>query len=181
MNALFEWLLSVIKELQPWLIVQPWERAIRTRLGRNPIVLDAGIHWKLPLTDSVFVINSRQRAYPFPSQTLWSKDGKSITAAGLVIFRVSDPFEAHMAMKEPEMICAAFAQAAITEYVSTHDLSEMRVEELRQYVLDALGAVPGVAFDDVTITEFGAFRTIRLLQEQWRPETSLDVTTKAGV
>lgn len=179
MGILFEWLLSIIREFQFWLIVQPWDRALRTRLGRNPRVLAEGIHWKIPLVDTVQVVSTQQQTYPFPSQTLWSADGRPVTVAGLIKFRIVDPCASQMAMKEPETICAAQAQTAVTEYVSERSVADMRLGELRQTIFDALvGAVPGIEFDEVAITEFGAFRTLRLLQESWRPYTQTEGENK---
>lgn len=175
MNALFDWLISIITEFKFWIIVQPWERAIRTRRGRSPIVLSDGLHFRIPVVDLVRILNNRLRTYVFPSQTIETIDGRPVTCAGVVGFRISDPLEAHMAMMEPETVVSALSQRCVANYITTRKYASITVAEMNEHIAAELASMTeGLVFDFVSITEFGAFRTIRLLQENWRPSTGVD-------
>lgn len=54
------------KLFQWWIIVQPWEKGIRTRFGTNTKVLDAGCHFRIPFFDTVYVQESRLRVLHLP-------------------------------------------------------------------------------------------------------------------
>lgn len=175
MNTFVEWLMSLIREAKWWVIVQPWERAVRTRRGMNAEIVEAGLHFKIPVIDEVIVVNNRLRIAVFPSQTITTNDGKTVTVAGVVGFRITDPLAALMAMRQPEMTCAAFAQASVASYIAARSLSEIAVADLQESARrDIEGRASGMKFDFVNVVDFAAVKTIRLLQEQWRPGTRTD-------
>ena len=175
MNPFFEWLISIINEFKFWIIVEPWERAVRTRRGKHASLLDCGIHWRIPIIDQVFIKNDRLRTYAFPSQTIATKDGAVVTCAGIVGFRVTDPLAAYMIMMEPQTAISALAQRCVADYITEHPYGEIVVSEMNSHIEAELASMTdGIMFEFVSITEFGAFKTFRLLQENWRPHTGVD-------
>jgi len=176
LTEFFTWLVNLIKELQCWSVVQPWERAVRVRIGKHAVLWEPGIYFRVPLIDSVKIVNNRMRVYPFPCQTVTTRDGQTLTVAGVVGFRVADPLAAMLKIAQPEMSCAAFAQSAIAEYIASRDLANVRIEGIEAAALARLTAVTsGIVFDFVRIVDFAAVKTIRLLQESWRPATNVEV------
>lgn len=175
MNQLFDWLISIINEFKFWIIVQPWERAVRTRRGLDPVVIEEGMHFRAPLLDQVQILNNRLRTYSFPSHTIETKDRKAVTCAGVVGFRIADPLEAHMTMMEPETVVSALALRCVADFINSRIYDEIAVAEMNEHIATELAAeTRGLTIEFVAITEFGAFRTIRLLQENWRPSTGID-------
>lgn len=172
MNELFQWIVNLLKDARFWQIVLPWERAVRVRFGKWTVLWEPGIHLRVPFFDEVRVVNTRLLIAACPCQTVSTKDRIAVTVAALVAFRIVDPMEAIMRLRDPESCAASFAQAAMAQQIAGHDLSGITPETLEQAALEAvrkLGA--GFEFESVRIVDFAAVRTIRLLQEQWRPHT----------
>lgn len=172
---LFRWLTDAWKAIQPWATVLPWERGVRVTLGRYTRLLEPGIRWRIPLVHTVWIVNTRLRFTSFPPLTLTTADGKQLTVAGIIGFRITDPLAAMQSMTQIEVSCPAMVQAAISESVGEKDLEDLVREELEEEAINALRlATNGLTFEMVRITDFGAIRTLRLIQESWRPETERD-------
>lgn len=177
MNGILQWLTDIAKTVQLWVVVLPWDRGVRVRLGKYTSLLEPGIHWKIPLVDKVWIVNNRLRFTSFPAQTLGTTDGKSITMAGVIGFRIADPLEAMLSLVQPEVSCAALAQTTIAEYVCSRTFPELDRAELEQECLADLQRVAtGLTFEVVRLTDFALMRTLRIIksEESWRPETRAD-------
>jgi regulator of protease activity HflC (stomatin/prohibitin superfamily) len=174
-NPFFEWLISIITEFKFWIIVQPWERCVLTRRGRDPRVLADGLHWRIPVIDATQTLNNRKRTYSFPSHTIVSRDRQAVTFAGVITFTIADPLQMHLSTKEPETLLCAVALRFMSEYVTSRDYADMSVPEMNEQLETELAAhTDGLTIEFAAVTEFGAFRTLRLLQESWRPYTGMD-------
>jgi SPFH domain/Band 7 family protein len=173
-NQLLQWLSDLFHGARVWTIVQPWERGLRVRLGRWHRMWEPGFHWRIPFADHVRVINTRLRLAPVPCVTITTKDGKTVTAAGTVGFRIADPYRALLTVQHPEAAASAFAQAALAEYVAARRAEDLTVVELQELALDTLrkSDLEGpFEFTLVRVSDFAIVRTLRLLQEQWRPSS----------
>lgn len=175
MNSLFEWLAEVARTIQLWVVVLPWERAVRVRMGNHSKVLEPGMHLKLPIIDKIWPVNNRLRFAAFPAQTLTTLDGKTMTVGGTVGFRISDPLQAMLSMQQPEYSCAALIQSCVSSYIASRTADELDKAELETEAAEQLRrAAPGFVFEFVTVSDWASVRAIRLLQETWRPETRPD-------
>lgn len=61
MNELFGAIFRFFRQFQIWVVVAPWEQAVRVRLGKHLSVLNAGVHLKLPFADLVYLQSVRLR------------------------------------------------------------------------------------------------------------------------
>lgn len=175
MSSLVQWLIDIIRGLQVWVTVLPWERCVRVRLGKYATELDPGYHWKWPWVDQVWPINNRLRFASFPVQSLTTKDNKPVHVAGLVKFRIIAPLKAMMSLVQPENSVAAIVQTVVADYVKTRNYDELDPTELEalalaQLIIDA----DGFLFECVAMTDWTSGRSFRLFQESWRPETRPD-------
>jgi len=172
-NQLFQWLADLFQGARIWTTVLPWERGLRVRLGRWTRLLEPGLHWRIPFLDVVRLINSRLRIASIPCVTVTTQDGKTVTAAGAVGFRITDPYKALLTIQNPEDAAAALAQAGFAAYLIVRKADALSVEEMEREVLGVLASsgLDGLEFEFVKVVDFAIVRTIRLLQEQWRPNT----------
>lgn len=180
MNSLFDWLIRIIQGLKLWVVVRPWERAVRVRLGKHAEVLDKGVHLKLPFIDDVTLFNSRLRIASFPNQTLTTADGFTVSVAGNVGFRVAEPLEAMLSLQQPEYSCAALVQTSASSFVVSRRLEEIDPTDLQEFAKDELQrAAGGLSIEYVSLTDFAKVnRTFRLLGDEWRPSTRPDTHDK---
>jgi regulator of protease activity HflC (stomatin/prohibitin superfamily) len=174
MNGLFEWLTKILGDVAPWVIVRPWERCVRIRLGKHVELLDSGIHWRVPVVHEAIIVNTRLRISSIPLQTLTSQDGKTVTMGAQIGYRITDPLAVMQALQQPEMSCPALALGAITDYVLARPASEITLGGLREAVSAALAAeTEGLTVAFVRVRDFAIVRTYRLMQEHWQAETSV--------
>jgi regulator of protease activity HflC (stomatin/prohibitin superfamily) len=173
MNELFQWIVGIIKDARFWQIVLPWERAVRVRFGRNPILWESGFHWRIPYFDEIRVANTRLRIACVPAQTITTRDGRTVTVDVSLAFRIRDPLVAMMRLQKPEDSVAGFAQIAVARFVKGRSYAEISLEDLEAAVMAeaVLLAGDGLAFEYVRVVEFALIRTIRLIQDGWRPHT----------
>ena len=96
-----------------------------------------------------------------------------MTVAGCVMFRIVDPYKALLTIQQPEDAAAALAQAEIARHIITRSVDELIPDQMESVALEALrgAGLDGLHFDGLRIIDFAIVRTIRLLQEQWRPNT----------
>lgn len=65
----------ISKLFQWWFTVMPWEQALRIRKGSKVTLLGAGLYFKIPFIDAVYVQTTRMRMIDTPMQTMSTKDG----------------------------------------------------------------------------------------------------------
>jgi regulator of protease activity HflC (stomatin/prohibitin superfamily) len=94
MSELFQWIANLLKQFRIFMTVLPWELAVRTRLGNRVKVWDPGWHLKLPFVDVVNVINTRMRVVRSPTQTITTKDGKTVSVSFTIGFSIHKPKDA---------------------------------------------------------------------------------------
>ncbi len=172
MTSFFEWLLNWLKEFKPVVVVMPWDRGVRVRAGKHTKILEPGWHLRIPILDVIIPVNTKLQWSSFPSQSLTTSDGKTITIAGNIGFRITDPLEVMMNLQQPSYSLAAFVQSIISSYIPVRSAEEIDKEEAEETATRELKEfAKGIEIEVVTIADWMYARPIRLIQESWRPET----------
>lgn len=176
MTGILQWLTNLVQQIKVWITVRPWERAVRVRLGKNVKVLEPGIHLRIPIVDEAILFNNRLRIAAFPGQTLTTTDGRTVSIAGNVGFRIADPLAAMLSLQQPEYSCAAIVQTSVASYVTTRALEEIEAGDLQAFAKTELENMSGgLAIEYVSLTDFAIVnRTFRVLGDEWRPSTKPD-------
>lgn len=165
MNPFFQWLMGIIQGLRPFVIVLPWEQAVRVRLGSRVRLIGPGLHLKLPWLDVVTLFNSRLRV-ALSTQTLTTEDGHILTIALLIGFRIVDPLTAMLRMQQPETTCGSLAASAAAGFVQSKTKVALACVELERHVMSSLSTDGmGVEFDFVRVRDFAYAKAYRFLQE----------------
>jgi regulator of protease activity HflC (stomatin/prohibitin superfamily) len=175
-----QWLTSILQQVKLWAVVAPWERAVRVRMGKHALVLGPGVHFRIPLLDSILMFNNRLRIASFPNQTLTTEDGRTISVAGNVGFRIDDPLLAMNSLQQPEYSCAALVQTTVSSYISTRSLDGIDKSEIEaEAKADLERIASGLSIEYVSLTDFAPVnRTFRVLGDEWRPATKPDTHDK---
>lgn len=168
LSSLFQGLRSA---LQWWVVLAPWESAVRVRRGKDVKVLGAGIHLRIPLLDRFFVQSTRIRISDLPIQTISTKDGAALTIKGQLAYRIIDVGRLYDTLHSAEGTLANIAQAEIADHVTSRDRAECDPASLAADVTEALkGRLLECGLNDVrvTVTDFVEVRTYRLItQDIW--------------
>lgn len=75
-------------------IVGKGEQAYIERFGKLSRTADPGLHWTIPLIDTIRVVSLREMAVPIDPQSSVTKDNVQVKTSGAVYFKVVDPLKA---------------------------------------------------------------------------------------
>jgi regulator of protease activity HflC (stomatin/prohibitin superfamily) len=147
-----------------WLVVSPWEQALRVRWGKSVKVLNSGFHWKLPVFDIIYLQSIRLRISPINKQTLSTRSGQIITLAANLGYQIDDIERLYSSIHHAEDTISSLTRSAIAAYVSIHDLTDCHPEKLQAALNGSLDfSMYGIGGARLYITEFAVVRTYRLI------------------
>jgi len=89
-DRLFELLGAIYESLVPWVIIQPYERGLVTRLGRFKGELQPGFHWRIPWADVVFNDHVTPHVSHLVGHAITTKDDKCVDFDAVVTWRIED-------------------------------------------------------------------------------------------
>lgn len=179
MNQVKDFIEYIFNALKIWIIIQPWQQGIRVRNGNKTKLLNKGIYFKIPYFDSVYVQESRLRIGDTPTQTVTTKDGKTITICSAIGYSIVDIEKLYDTLYHPETTISNIATSEVATYIFTKNSDEIKPKDIEAAVLKELNASDyGLKFEYFKITSFAIARTFRLIQDQnWGVE-SLSMDTK---
>lgn len=164
MNSVLEYLSRIISQWKFWVIVPAWDIGVRTRLGKTITKLTPGPHFRIPLLDEVVLVNTRQRVTSTACVTLrGTKPGHAIVKSASIGYRIVDPVRAVMRYSAMDTTLICLVQAELTTLRETSHIEDRLRAELSAH---------GVEVDFVRLVEDVEVRTIRMLNDTWRPSTS---------
>lgn len=166
LNTIWNFFERFVNLFKWWVIVNPWEQAIRVRLGKHVRLLNAGPHWKLPI-DKVFVQSTRLRILSMPIQTLTTRDNKTLTLSVTVGYCIDNIEKLYRELHHADDTLTNLTQGIIANYVGTHTAAECEPQRLKDAATGALAFERyGLGSAQVYITDFAFVRTYRLIQDQ---------------
>lgn len=179
MNQVQQFLEYLFNAIKIWVIVQPWEAGIRVRNGKKIKKLTAGIYFKIPYFDSVYVQEIRLRVREMPMQTLTSKDLKTITLNSSMGYSITDIEKLYQTLYRPEMTLQNIAMSEIAEVLHSTDSNDITPGLLEKKVIDKLKADDyGLNYEYFKITNFAIVKTFRLIQDQSWVSEGFSMTQK---
>lgn len=172
MNIVKDTIEYITKAVKLWVILSPWEKAVRVRFGKRQTELGAGIHFKLPFFDSIYKQTVRLRILALPMQTLSSYDNKNITIKLAVGYSISDIKKLYNTLHEPETTVNNIVLSEVSTYISNCKSTEYDASKLSADVLSKLqNENYGLKFEYVKVLEYAIVRTYRLLNDKhWHYE-----------
>lgn len=164
MSAIGEFLRSFSDIFRWWVVIVPWERAIRVRAGKKKTELGPGFHLRIPYIDRVFKQSIRTRVTWLPRQDLTTSDGKTLTLQGQLGYEISDITKLYEKLHHAEDTVKGMACSAIAEYVTAHTAEECapRVVEAESNKNFSLRKY-GMAGTKISIVNFTFVKTYRLV------------------
>ena len=166
MNEFIAALRQILLSVRLWFTVAPWEQALRVRLGRHVKLLGAGVHFRIPLVDLIYLQSVRKRLCSLPRQTVFTLDQRTIALVASVGYEIADIEKLYRTLHHPEDTIANLTQAAIVNYVSTRVFTDCAPKILQDEISKRLDlAEYGLASVELFVMEFAVVRAYRLLNE----------------
>jgi regulator of protease activity HflC (stomatin/prohibitin superfamily) len=154
------------KLFQWWFTVMPWEQALLIRRGKTVRLLGAGLYFKIPFIDTVYLQTTRMRMVDTPMQTISTKDGSTITIKLAIGYRIDNIQTLYNKLYHPEMTINSMAMGFVGEYVRDNDLTEITPLNVEKFVNKGISAESfGLNDLNVKITTFATVQTYRLIQD----------------
>ena len=145
-------------------IVKQWERGVVLRFGRFVGVRDPGFRMIIPVVDRMIKVDTRIVTYELEPQELITKDNVTIKVNAVVYFKVEDPTQAVIAVRD---YAAATVQIALTTLRSV--LGESELDEVlahREEINNKLRSI----IDDQTEKPWGVKVTVAEVKDVLLPE-----------
>jgi len=162
-NSITEFL---AKLFQWWFLVMPWEQAIFIRKGSKVKLLGAGLYFKIPFIDSIYIQTTRTRMVDVPVQTISTKDGQTITIKSVIGYSIQDVMKLYNTLYHPEMTLVSMAMGFIGEFIRKNDAVDVTPQSAEEFVVSKIDPSSfGLTGMTIKITTFAAVRTFRLIQD----------------
>jgi len=149
-----------------WVVVMPFEQAIRIRFGKHTKILSAGTWLKIPFFDAVYVQNTRLNAVTVPTQTVTTKDGKTITVSSCVMFRICNIEKLYTSLNHPERTLISIVMSEVSDFISRSISQDCLPPSIEKYLIDKIDS-ENFGLDDVQlrITGYAVVKTFRILRD----------------
>jgi regulator of protease activity HflC (stomatin/prohibitin superfamily) len=169
MEVIAELIVRFLRIFRIAFITQPWEKAYRVRAGRWDKIYGKGIHARIPFgVDSVKEWDCRTLVVDLQSQSVRTKNNKSLALSGVLRYRVSDVRAASTKVKDLRKSLKNLASAGLAAVVNVLDDEQITLEVLQTNVVKILKehsagwGVTIVTFHPIDLSEH---RAIRLMSE----------------
>lgn len=164
LKDIIDYLFNLIKI---WVIIQPWETALRVRLGKKITLLKKGIHFRLPYFDSIYKQENRLRIVSIPIQTVTTKDFKTITMDSAIGYSIVDIKKLYETLYYPEITIINIVMSEVSKVIYSNNLDEISISNIEDEILEKLHILDyGLKFESYKIKTFAVVRTYRIINDQ---------------
>ncbi len=177
MNGILSAIQQLFGHVIFWIMVQPWEQAIRVRAGKHVRRLPPGLHLRVPILDEVHKQSVRMRCCLIPTQTLSSADGHTLIVGATLGYAIADVELLYRGLHHAEDTVSQLAASFIAAEVFGLQRDAARPDGIglaaTARLKDTLAPL-GFADVSVRITDFAFVRAFRLVQEgRWMNGSAL--------
>lgn len=173
---------QILTLFQWWIVIAPWEGAIRVRRGKKIKVLQPGMHFRIPALDRFFVQGTRKRYMNTPTQTVTTYDGQALTVSGGTAYSIVDIGALYDTLRDAEDVIQIETLSLVAQYVASHTLEESRPEAIQSYVNANLKLERyGLGEASFLITDFVCVKTYRIINsnpKDWGSQGALNTQTE---
>lgn len=130
MGTAFGWLSQIIEAVLQFIprrvIIRATEGGVKWSLWRDPKEMKPGVRFYWPLISDIEVLVVARQTLNTATQSLMTKDGKTVVAGGVIVYNISDVVQA-IGKKNwsPEDTAGDIAQAAIVGVISKWDCFDL--------------------------------------------------------
>lgn len=111
--------------LMPFCIVRTYQLGVRWRLGKHPITLQAGPHWKLWVYHQVEITDVVDEVIELPTQSVITADEKLVCFSTNIGYRVVDVVKHWHSVQDFHESTRALAMSHLAERVRSAPLTEL--------------------------------------------------------
>jgi len=106
-------------------IVKQWEKAAVLRLGKIIGTVEPGLHFKVPIIDTVTKVDMRTQTVDLKGQFAITKDNISLGVDAVVFMTIEDPEKIITQIVNYRDAVSKYAQTAIRNIIGQYDLDDL--------------------------------------------------------
>ena len=168
LDRLIDLLLQWVGFFVPFVVIDQFEQAVVLRFGKYQRDLEPGFHWIWPFQiDRVIADNVVVRTTNLVGQSLTTKDGKTIIAAGVVTSSISNIRKATLEVETVDQALRDSCYGAIGLAVAATDWDDIRSEPFVEVLTKACrknGWRYGIEIERVQLSDLAPTKAISLHQ-----------------
>lgn len=163
LNNIFDY---IVRLLDLWFIVNPWEQAIHIRFGKKVILREGGLYFKIPYLDKVYINTIRKRMFDLSIQTITTKDEKTVTLKCCAGYRISDMYKLYNSLYHVEITVASMIMSKISNYIRNINYKDIDINYMEENILKELNLEQyGLSDLSFNILSWSNVKTYRLIQD----------------
>ena len=161
LDRLFDVLFQVIGLFQFWTVIDAYEEGVLLRFGKYKRSVGPGLNFHLPFyIDSIKVDNVVPNCLSIPTQSLTTRDGKSVVIEALILWRIEDIKKVILDVEDATTSLHEITAGYIHEQVASNDWEEIRQpkfpDTLKKHIQKQAGKwgikVMNVKFSDCSLS-----------------------------
>lgn len=163
LRQIFDRLLSIFPRLS---MVNPDEAGCRITLGKYIKSVGPGWYLYWPLLQEMFVITVTPQVKDVRIQSVWTVDQADLCIGLAIRYRIKDAVAAQLKVQDYDQSLQNSALVACVDFLSakmSDDIDIMSMNEKLTGLLQAKARGWGIDVQDVSVTDVGRTRNIRLL------------------
>lgn len=178
LDKLIEVLVTFIHDILPYKIVDQWEKGVHLRCGKFRKVVSPGLNWKVSFFDKIWVTPVITQTVNLKSQTVTSKDEKSIVLSSIVRYHVNDVEKFLLGVMHANDVLVDTTQGIIRDIVEetnwddlvdlTNRVTPVVNEQVKKW---------GITVELISFPDLGNITTYRIITDGGSKDHTLPIPT----
>jgi regulator of protease activity HflC (stomatin/prohibitin superfamily) len=168
-EKLIELLAGAWSTLRPYELIEAYNRGVVLRFGRVNRTLAPGLHWKWPFVEDVVSVLACITTLPLPPQTLTTRDDVGVVVAAVVKYEITKPEPYVTDIWDQKDVLGDVTMGAVRQAIAAVDYVTLIAQPPERGILEAVRKEVGkygFKIHNVTFTDVGRVRSLRLIQAQ---------------
>lgn len=187
MEGAFGWISELLGWFASWVprpqLVQINEKGIKFCAFRAPVKIEPKKRnkwvWHIPIFTEIQTVNVARQTLNIDAETLMTNDGKTVIAAAVAVYRITDIYKYLVENHDAEEALAEVASAAVRKAIIGKDLAKIQggradIDNALKRECEKLMEQFGVEIEYVRLTSFGPARVINIVGVQPFVQPSTD-------
>ncbi len=111
--------------LPAFYVVPQWEKAAIVRFGNIEKIEGTGLHFRVPLIDSIMRVDIRTQTVDLMGQQAITRDNISVIIDAVVFMQIEDPERLILGIQDYRVAVSKYAQTAIRNIIGTYNLDDL--------------------------------------------------------
>lgn len=133
-------ILENLAELLPWVVILTFEGGVRWTLGKNPVALGPGFHWRILGIHRVEVIDVVDQFFETPIQSVITQDGTLVCFSVNVGYRITDTVKHFCEVSDFQEAIQALAESHLAARVREQSYDDV-VSDLKKLETSCRGTL----------------------------------------